>query len=143
MSMFVSIMAFNARISDPKFGAIYMTFLATLLNLGHSWSSTAALFFVDIFTYKTCSNDVSNVCRNAQAQKVNVISINFQILLFLNILFHLFQMCTTSGGVCSTQVDGYYVGTIICFIVGFVWLRCIRQSIKNLQSAPLSSWKVV
>lgn len=33
-SMFVSIMAFGAKISDPKIGGTYMTLLNTVANLG-------------------------------------------------------------------------------------------------------------
>jgi len=33
-SMFVAIMAFNAKISDPRIGGSYMTLLNTVANLG-------------------------------------------------------------------------------------------------------------
>ena len=52
--IFVAIMAFNARVSDPRFGGTYMTMLNTVANLGGNWPTTAALWFVDGLTWKTC-----------------------------------------------------------------------------------------
>merc|ERR1712128_417215 len=53
-AMFVAIMAFFARVSDPAVGGTYMTFLNTLSNLGNMWPSSFVLWFVDIITYKSC-----------------------------------------------------------------------------------------
>uniref|UniRef100_A0A452U5H6 Solute carrier family 33 member 1 n=1 Tax=Ursus maritimus TaxID=29073 RepID=A0A452U5H6_URSMA len=39
-SMYVSIMAFNAKVSDPLIGGTYMTLLNTVSNLGGNWPST-------------------------------------------------------------------------------------------------------
>ena len=50
--MFVSIMAFFARISDPAVGGTYMTLLNTLTNLGGNWPATLALWAVDAVTVK-------------------------------------------------------------------------------------------
>ncbi|WAR13838.1 ACATN-like protein [Mya arenaria] len=44
VSMFVSRMAFNAKVSDPAIGGTYMTLLNTLGNLGWSWPSTLGLW---------------------------------------------------------------------------------------------------
>lgn len=63
-SMFVAVMAFFARISDPLFGGTNMTLLNTLSNLGSAWANTAALWATDILTYKQCSNNVNNTCLN-------------------------------------------------------------------------------
>ncbi|XP_071841441.1 acetyl-coenzyme A transporter 1-like isoform X2 [Apostichopus japonicus] len=53
-SMYVAIMAFNAKISDPKMGGTYMTLLNTVTNLGGNWPSTVALWFVDGLSWKSC-----------------------------------------------------------------------------------------
>merc|ERR1712025_1299852 len=58
-AMFVAIMAFFARISDPAIGGTYMTFLNTLANLGAMWPSSFTLWFVDVLTYKKC--DISSL----------------------------------------------------------------------------------
>merc|ERR1712002_639536 len=54
-SMFVSIMAFFAQVSDPAVGGTYMTLLNTITNLGGNWPSTLALWCVDSLTYTQCS----------------------------------------------------------------------------------------
>lgn len=46
-SMFVSVMAFHARISDPSIGGTYMTLLNTVSNLGGNWPATVALWAVE------------------------------------------------------------------------------------------------
>merc|ERR1712098_429808 len=58
-AMFVAIMAFFARISDPAVGGTYMTFLNTITNLGGNWPATLALWWVDVLTYKQC--DISSL----------------------------------------------------------------------------------
>ena len=52
--MFVSIMAFHARISDPRVGGTYLTLLNTLTNLGGNWYQTLALWLVDGLTWTNC-----------------------------------------------------------------------------------------
>lgn len=61
-SMFVAVMAFFARISDPLFGGTNMTLLNTLTNLGGAWANTAALWMTDSLTFKQCSNNADNTC---------------------------------------------------------------------------------
>lgn len=74
--MFVSIMAFFAKISDPVVGGTYMTLLNTVVNLGGNWPATLALWFVDPLTWKECvgaENVGDNACRNASEQEVRQI----------------------------------------------------------------------
>jgi PAT family acetyl-CoA transporter-like MFS transporter 1 len=59
--MFIAILSFFSRISDPRFGGIYMTLLNTLSNLGGMLSNTAALGLFDLLTFKHCSVENSNV----------------------------------------------------------------------------------
>lgn len=71
--MFVSIMAFFAKISDPLVGGTYMTLLNTVVNLGGNWPATLALWFVDPLTWKECvggENVIDNTCKNAAEQEV-------------------------------------------------------------------------
>lgn len=51
--MFVSQMAFFARISDPAMGGTYMTLLNTLANLGSMWPATMTMRLVDATTCGT------------------------------------------------------------------------------------------
>jgi PAT family acetyl-CoA transporter-like MFS transporter 1 len=70
--MFVAIMAFNARVSDPVVGGTYMTLLNTLSNLGGVWTSTTALWFVDVLTWKSCvgANTTHVTCSSKLNEKV-------------------------------------------------------------------------
>lgn len=52
--IFLSMMAFNAQISDPKIGGTYMTLLNTLGNLGGNWPATLVLSVTDFFNRKNC-----------------------------------------------------------------------------------------
>ncbi|KAJ8675824.1 hypothetical protein QAD02_011610 [Eretmocerus hayati] len=119
--MFVAFMSFFAKVSDPAVGGTYMTFLNTLCNLGGNWPSTAALYFVDTLTFRQCSNDVSNDCSTADEK----------------------ETCTTSGGVCNMQLDGYYIESLLCVVIGCLWLRWGRRKLGYLQNRPLSTWRVV
>lgn len=52
--MFVAVMAFFAKISDPTVGGTYMTLLNTVCNLGGNWPTSIALWLVDVLTWKQC-----------------------------------------------------------------------------------------
>lgn len=92
-SMFVAVMAFFARISNPLFGGTNMTLLNTLTNLGTAWANTAALWLTDFLTYKQCSNNPTNTCSTDAGTTV---SKKF-VLLFNNIALKkvIFKYITT------------------------------------------------
>lgn len=58
--MFVSVMGFFARISDPMIGGTYMTLLNTIVNLGGNWPNTLALSLVDDLTVAACETGSQN-----------------------------------------------------------------------------------
>lgn len=62
--MFVAVMAFFAKVSDPAVGGTYMTLLNTVSNLGTNWPNTLALWAIDHLTYKSCSlpEQADNTC---------------------------------------------------------------------------------
>ncbi|KAF4793749.1 Acetyl-coenzyme A transporter 1 [Turdus rufiventris] len=64
-SMYVAIMAFNAKVSDPLIGGTYMTLLNTVSNLGGNWPSTVALWLVDPLTVKECAGAQGHTCATA------------------------------------------------------------------------------
>lgn len=72
-SMYVSIMAFNAKVSDPLIGGTYMTLLNTVSNLGGNWPSTVALWLVDPLTVKECVGASNQNCRTPDAIEVSVL----------------------------------------------------------------------
>lgn len=115
--MFVSIMSFHARISDPAIGGTYMTLLNTLTNLGGMWPATLSLWMLDYFTIRRCSADGSHCWFGATDQ------------------------CKALNGKCETWIDGYYTETLFFLIIGLIWLRLFKRSLLKLQKLPLSAWK--
>ncbi|TFK11186.1 Membrane primary amine oxidase [Platysternon megacephalum] len=118
-SMYVAIMAFNAKVSDPLIGGTYMTLLNTVSNLGGNWPATVALWLVDPLTVKECIGAQEQSCGTTAAV----------------------ELCTKLGGSCVTTLDGYYVESIICVALGFVWWFLLGPKLKKLQDEGQSSWK--
>ncbi|KAG3270852.1 solute carrier family 33 member 1, transcript variant X2 [Ictidomys tridecemlineatus] len=118
-SMYVSIMAFNAKVSDPLIGGTYMTLLNTVSNLGGNWPSTVALWLVDPLTVKECVGASNQNCRTPDAV----------------------ELCKKLGGSCVTTLDGYYVESVICVLIGFGWWFFLGPKFKKLQDEAPSSWK--
>lgn len=76
--MYVSIMAFFAKISDSSVGGTYMTLLNTVTNLGGNWPALLALYFVDPLTWKSClggENNIENKCENISKKEVSTTKI--------------------------------------------------------------------
>ncbi|XP_054286614.1 acetyl-coenzyme A transporter 1-like isoform X1 [Macrosteles quadrilineatus] len=119
-TMFVSQMAFFARISDPAYGGTYMTLLNTLSNLGTTWPNSLILLFVDTFTFKYCSNNPTNTCLRTD----------------------LIEACTKDEGFCLTWIDGYYILTLLCTLYGLLWRRWGCKATRQLQRRDLNDWKV-
>ncbi|XP_040830772.1 acetyl-coenzyme A transporter 1 isoform X2 [Ochotona curzoniae] len=118
-SMYVSIMAFNAKVSDPLIGGTYMTLLNTVSNLGGNWPSTVALWLVDPLTVKECVGASNQNCGTPDAV----------------------ELCKKLGGSCVTALDGYYVESIICVFIGFAWWFFLGPKFKKLQDEGPSAWK--
>merc|ERR1712038_1462291 len=111
-SMFVSIMAFFARISDPAVGGTYMKCDISSLNTIKETNLT-----------QTRLNELnSNICHDKEQSKI----------------------CESSGGKCTTEIEGYYVESVCCVIIGFLWLGLWGwRTIKRLQEASEADWRVV
>ncbi|XP_029471736.1 acetyl-coenzyme A transporter 1 [Rhinatrema bivittatum] len=118
-SMYVAIMAFNAKISDPLIGGTYMTLLNTVSNLGGNWPATVALWLVDPLTVKECVGAQDQSCGSADAA----------------------ELCVRVGGSCVTTLDGYYVESIVCALLGFGWWLLLGPKFIKLQDEGPSSWK--
>ncbi|VDN90936.1 unnamed protein product [Brugia pahangi] len=101
-SMFVSLMAFFAQVSDPAIGGTYMTLLNTLSNLGGNWPVTLILSLTDHFTFKNCV---------VKGTKTILGSCNTEVSM---------NQCTTEGNVCELAVDGYYIAVALCSVVGII-----------------------
>ncbi|KAG6939278.1 solute carrier family 33 member 1 [Chelydra serpentina] len=74
-SMYVAIMAFNAKVSDPLIGGTYMTLLNTVSNLGGNWPATVALWLVDPLTVKECIGAQEQSCGTTAAAEVSLESV--------------------------------------------------------------------
>ncbi|XP_063772185.1 acetyl-coenzyme A transporter 1 [Pseudophryne corroboree] len=118
-SMFVAVMAFNAKVSDPLIGGTYMTLLNTVSNLGGNWPTTMALWFVDHLTSKECVGTDGQSCVDHEAA----------------------ESCLKLGGTCVTTLDGYFVEAIVCVVIGFSWWFFLGPMFKKLQDEGQSSWK--
>lgn len=116
--MFVAVTAFHAKVSDPRIGGTYMTFLNTICNLGGNWPATVSLWFIDRLTVTSCSLDGTSCKVNSEK-----------------------DACQVNGGACSLKYDGYYLEMIICTVIGFVWFLWGRGQLRNLQSKPQRAWK--
>ncbi|KAG8581028.1 hypothetical protein GDO81_007523 [Engystomops pustulosus] len=55
--------------------------------------------------------------------------------------YALHQLCAKLGGSCVTVLDGYFVESIICVVIGFCWWLFLGPAFKKLQDEGPSSWK--
>ncbi|XP_077421937.1 acetyl-coenzyme A transporter 1 [Vanacampus margaritifer] len=118
-SMYVAGMAFHARVSDPLIGGTYMTLLNTVTNLGGNWPSTLALWLVDPLTQKECQGAVGQTCTSTEAV----------------------ALCVKEGGACVTTLDGYYVESVFCVLIGFAWWVWCAPKLKKLQERSPAAWR--
>ncbi|XP_057695414.1 acetyl-coenzyme A transporter 1 [Corythoichthys intestinalis] len=118
-SMYVAGMAFHAKVSDPLIGGTYMTLLNTVTNLGGNWPATVALWLVDALTWKECQGAVGHTCASPDAA----------------------GLCNKEGGTCVTWLDGYYVESVICVLIGFVWWVWLGKKLKRLQEHSPAAWR--
>jgi len=51
-------------------------------------------------------------------------------------------MCNTNGGSCNVYVDGYYITTAICTVIGLIWYGIFKNTLKSYQHLSLSHWMV-
>ncbi|VVC28206.1 Major facilitator superfamily domain,Acetyl-coenzyme A transporter 1 [Cinara cedri] len=120
-TMVIAYSAFFSRISDPRFGGTYMTLLNTILNLGYSLSASTVLIMADVLTFKKCSFDtIANNCSTLDLQ----------------------NMCKTNGGDCAIIVNGYYMETAVCTVIGTVWYTIFKNVLQTLQTKSSSHWIV-
>lgn len=118
-SMYVACMAFHAKVSDPLIGGTYMTLLNTVTNLGGNWPSTVALWMVDPLTSKECQGAVGQSCGSAEDA----------------------ALCVREGGVCVTTLDGYYVESVVCVVIGLAWWVWLGKKMRRLQDQSPAAWR--
>ncbi|XP_037533985.1 acetyl-coenzyme A transporter 1 [Nematolebias whitei] len=118
-SMYVACMAFHAKVSDPLIGGTYMTLLNTVTNLGGNWPATLALWMVDPLTSKECRGVASQSCGSTVEA----------------------GLCVKEGGVCVTTLDGYYVESVVCVVIGLVWWLWLGKKMRRLQEQSPAAWR--
>uniref|UniRef100_A0A0N4ZV66 Acetyl-coenzyme A transporter 1 n=1 Tax=Parastrongyloides trichosuri TaxID=131310 RepID=A0A0N4ZV66_PARTI len=124
ITMFLSIMAFFAKISDPKIGGTYMTLLNTITNLGGTVSGTVILVIIDMLTVQNCiDKDSGNILGECKTSKGH-------------------QSCVDNGHTCSFYIDGYYLSVVLGIIFGILWLLMLWKPIQRLQRIPRDEWLI-
>nr|XP_046246309.1 acetyl-coenzyme A transporter 1 [Scatophagus argus]XP_046246310.1 acetyl-coenzyme A transporter 1 [Scatophagus argus] len=118
-SMYVACMAFHAKVSDPLIGGTYMTLLNTVTNLGGNWPSTVALWMVDPLTSKECQGAVGQSCGSPEEA----------------------GLCMMEGGTCVTTLDGYYVESVVCVVIGLAWWVWLGKKMRQLQDQSPAAWR--
>lgn len=118
-SMYVATMAFHAKVSDPMIGGTYMTLLNTVTNLGGNWPSTLALWLVDPLTSKECQGATNQTCGSAEEA----------------------ALCAREGGACVTALDGYYVESVVCVVIGLCWWLLLSKRLRRLQEESPQAWQ--
>lgn len=141
-AMFVAIMAFFARISDPAVGGTYMTFLNTITNLGNMWPGSFTLWFVDFITWKQCVPDFEE---ELDSPTITLANHSNKTMISENICLDSDQVgtCSGLGGKCDTLTDGYFSLSIACVIIGYLWFVWGFRAIRRLQEVEVSEWRVV
>uniref|UniRef100_UPI0037E7B233 acetyl-coenzyme A transporter 1 n=1 Tax=Semicossyphus pulcher TaxID=241346 RepID=UPI0037E7B233 len=118
-SMYVACMAFHAKVSDPLIGGTYMTLLNTVTNLGGNWPSTVALWMVDPLTSKECQGAAGQSCGSTEEA----------------------MLCVKEGGACVTTLDGYYVESVVCVVIGLAWWVWLGKKMRQLQEQSPAAWR--
>merc|ERR1712038_123437 len=120
---YTSIMAFNAKISDPEIGGTYMTMLNTVTNFGGNLPQTSAIWFVDRLSSFDCigHNSTTEIDWNNKNQK---------------------EVCVEHGGELVTIEDGYYKEIIFCTVFGIIWLKLMWKTLQKFDLDSIKSWHV-
>ena len=153
--VFVSMMSFFAKVSDPAIGGTYMTLLNTIANLGAKWPNSSALYFLSSLTYARCVPDAKKVAAAAAnlAEKTELVVRKISKAAGLTAAASLSDFsafdchrqkaeCIASNGMCKPDVDGYTVETFVCFGIGVIWLLFFRRIVLYLQSVADREWHV-
>lgn len=137
LAMWVAVIAFFARISDPKMGATYMSFFTTLNSLGTRWPISLNLWLVDKITYKHCTvesqgiNNTLNFVTNTTLLDLNNCSGKEEA-----------ESCKDGGGVCETSIEGFYILSIGCVVIGYLWFIWAGQAVRRWQEVEAVGWRV-
>jgi PAT family acetyl-CoA transporter-like MFS transporter 1 len=138
---FVAGMGFAAQISDPAIGGTYMTLINTISNVGGTWPHTVTLWLVDKVGFCWKKENVGEGNYTSFEQGTQLFPSNITIP--KNVYNVSSPIPISSVGDCATEVNGYYVESGFCVLIGVVWLFWGIPTILRLQGKPRSSWRVM
>lgn len=52
------------------------------------------------------------------------------------------KTCQVDGKSCITHIDGYYIESVVCFLIGFLWLGWKSNTVRELQSLRKDEWTI-
>lgn len=114
--------------------------MRSVSNLGGTFPKFFLLKSVDLFTQATCSPPTGSSLDAFRKEHPDItpISSSFSCALEADK-----NRCTTGGGVCNMQRDGYYITNVVFVIIGAVlfWTFIERKALA-LQALPLRAWRV-
>lgn len=125
--IFISMMSFFSKISDPTIGGSYMTLLNTLANLGSKWPNSLSLYILPAMTYNICET-YDNISGNQEILQISCADSEHK--------------CRNAGGTCIIQLDGYTIQVILGVVIGFIWLGLFTNKLIYLQALPHSDWMI-
>lgn len=124
--IFISLMSFFSKISDPSIGGSYMTLLNTITNWGYKWPSVLILWLIPKLTQSHC--EISTTGTIVELEQ--------------HCHFHHGKACHDQGGKCVDALDGYTILTFCCLAVGIVWIFIFRQYVQKLETLPIDNWMI-
>ncbi|KAF8570308.1 hypothetical protein P879_03142 [Paragonimus westermani] len=160
--MFVSQMAFHARISDPIVGGSYMTLLNTAANLAGSLPQTVCLSLIEPLSVQNCQDadlvkaglaslsgfmtpgGVNKTLMSSSIPSREELEQLGQLWLSQNATCSRargVRACHVAGGECVSTVDGFYVLVLLGIVVGLlVFPTILRPLAHQLDALPLSAF---
>lgn len=51
--------------------------------------------------------------------------------------------CRAAGNACEWVIDGYYIASALCTVIGLIWFRAFYHKIQMFQKIPRSEWRVM
>ena len=136
LAMWVAVIAFFARISDPIMGATYMSFFTTLNMLGTMWPKSLSLWLVDKITYKYCvasfvQNNITSTAVQGEDSEWGTCNGKEEA-----------EACEAEGHDCQTSIDGFYILSIVCVCLGYCWFCWAGPALRRWQQQEPRSWRV-
>jgi PAT family acetyl-CoA transporter-like MFS transporter 1 len=133
--VFISIIAFFSKISDPSIGGSYMTLLNTLTNLGSKWITSLSLYLLPKMTFYAC--EVSTTAGQEMLEGEPS-----KLPLPYACSAHDDTQCVQHGGSCVIELDGYTVQVAAALVVGVLWLALFKNRALQLQALPHTDWLI-